>query len=477
MKKMILFAMMLLGLTAFAQNSPPWVEDPNHGLPATFSGSMDCAVLNNNGDIGILQIGLTYYGPPVPPSNDWEWTPLTQLSIRDTSGNMTYLTGMFPNLGFSSAMFVNINNDEFPDIYISGAIDDNTYYAATYLGGPGNTYTLHQVLTGLVNSRVTFADLDNNGWQDIIANGRDINDVFRTIIYKNTNGTLSEVSNHGIEGVEGGLAVLDYNNDGKKDIVITANTGPALIARLYKNNGNFSFTNVPHNFVPLISSSIFVADFDNDGWDDVAYIGYDGSYVFNVHLNNQNGTFSNPQSYPGYRGGHIKGGDVDKDGHIDLVVSGAKSSNSLATQLYMNDGTGHFVLKKSFQPGVWGSSLVLFDLTGDTYLDFLFTGDAAIVSPWSDAQIRLYTNGTLNTPDFESTDVKLWPNPVREVLNIQAPTEIGSDLRVAMTDMSGRVIPIIMVNGQIDMSGLSSGVYLVTMTSQGQTITKRVVKQ
>lgn len=471
MKKMILLAMMLLGLTAFAQNSPPWVEDPNHGLPATFSGSMDCAVLNANGDIGILQTGFTYYGPT------GDWTALTQLSIRDASGNMTYLTGMFPNLGFSSAMFVNINNDEFPDIYISGVKDDNTFYAAVYLGGPGNTFTLHQALTGLANSRVTSADLDNNGWQDIVANGTDVNDVFRTIIYKNTNGTFSEVTNHGIEGVIGGLAIIDYNNDGKKDIVITANTGPFVIARLYKNNGNFSFTNVPHNFVPLISSSIFVADFNNDGWDDVAYIGYNGSYVFNVHFNNQDGTFSNPQSYPGFDGGDITGGDVDKDGHIDLVVSGAKSSNSLATQLYMNDGTGHFVLKKAFQPGVWGSSLVLFDLTGDTYLDFLFTGDAAIVSPWSDAQIRLYTNGTLNTPDFESADVRLWPNPVRDVLSIQAPTEIGSDLRVTMTDMSGRTIPIILANGKIDMSGLSSGVYLVTMTSQGQTITKRVVKQ
>ena len=476
MKKMILLAMMLLGLTAFAQNSPPWVEDPNHGLPATFAGGMDCAVLNASGDIGILQTGLTYYGPPVPPSNDWEWTPLTQLSIRDASGNMTYLTGMFPNLGFSSAVFVDINNDEFPDVYISGAIDDNTYYAATYLGGPGNTYTLHQVLTGLVNSRVTSADLDNNSWQDIIANGRDINGVFRTIIYKNTNGTLSEVTNHGIEGVEGGLALIDYNNDEKKDIVITANTGPFPIARLYKNNGNFSFTNVPNNFVPLMFSSIFVADFNNDGWDDVAYIGYDGSHVFNVHLNNQDGTFSNPQSYPGFSSGDIKGGDVDKDGHIDLVVSGARGNQALSTQLYMNDGTGHFVLKKSFQPGLALSSLVLFDVTGDTYLDFLFTGDASTI-PWSDAQIRLYTNGTLGTQDFLADELKLWPNPVRDVLNIQTPTEIGSDLRVAMTDMSGRVIPIIMVNGQIDMSGLSSGVYLVTMTSQGQTITKRVVKQ
>lgn len=471
MKKMILLAMMLLGLTAFAQNSPPWMEDPNHGLPATFGGGMDCAVLNASGDIGILQTGLTLSAPPD------EWTGLTQLSIRDASGNMTYLSGMFPNLGFGSAMFVNINNDEFPDIYISGAIDDNTYYAAVYLGGPGNTYTLSQVLTGLVFSRVTSSDLDNNGWQDIVANGRDVNGVFRTIIYKNTNGTLSEVTNHGIEGVIGGLAIIDYNNDGKKDIVITANTGPALIARLYKNNGNFSFTNVPHNFVPLNNSSIFVADFNNDGWDDVAYIGSDIDRIFNVHLNNQDGTFASPQSYPGFSSGNIKGGDVDKDGHIDLVVSGAKSNNSLATQLYMNDGTGHFVLKKAFQPGVGLSSLVLFDLTGDTYLDFLFTGDAAVNSPWSYAQIRLYTNGTLNTPDFESADVRLWPNPVRDVLNIQTPTEIGSDLRVAMTDMSGRTIPITMVNDQIDMSGLSSGVYLVTMTSQGQTITKRVVKQ
>ncbi|HLW33552.1 MAG TPA: T9SS type A sorting domain-containing protein, partial [Aequorivita sp.] len=163
--------------------------------------------------------------------------------------------------------------------------------------------------------------------------------------------------------------------------------------------------------------------------------------------------------------------------HIDLVVSGGRQNNTLATQLYMNDGTGHFVLKKSFQPGVSGSSLILFDLTGDIYLDFLFTGDDSGGFIYSDAQIRLYTNGTLDTPDFLADELRLWPNPVREVLNLQTPTEIGSDLRVTMTDMSGRSIPIMLVNGQIDMSGLSAGVYLVTMTSQGQSITKRVIKQ
>lgn len=83
----------------------------------------------------------------------------------------------------------------------------------------------------------------------------------------------------------------------------------------------------------------------------------------------------------------------------------------------------------------------------------------------------------LGTSAFDSSSFKAYPNPVTNVLNLSYSSEIAS---VEVFNMLGQKVLVKELNvaqGQIDMSGLNSGNYLVKVTADGQTKTIKVIKQ
>lgn len=83
----------------------------------------------------------------------------------------------------------------------------------------------------------------------------------------------------------------------------------------------------------------------------------------------------------------------------------------------------------------------------------------------------------LGTSAFDSSSFKAYPNPVTNVLNLSYSSEIAS---VEVFNMLGQKVMVKELNvaqGQIDMSGLNSGNYLVKVTADGQTKTIKVIKQ
>ncbi len=76
-----------------------------------------------------------------------------------------------------------------------------------------------------------------------------------------------------------------------------------------------------------------------------------------------------------------------------------------------------------------------------------------------------------------SSSFKAYPNPVTNVLNLSYSSEITS---VEVFNMLGQKVLVKELNvaqGQIDMSNLNSGNYLVKVTADGQTKTIKVIKQ
>lgn len=87
---------------------------------------------------------------------------------------------------------------------------------------------------------------------------------------------------------------------------------------------------------------------------------------------------------------------------------------------------------------------------------------------------------TINLDDLnkkEVTDLKIYPNPVKDVINIVNTTVIDN---VIITDMNGRVVKQVVLGvseGQINISDLSQGVYILNATSNGKSVTEKIVKQ
>jgi hypothetical protein len=137
---------------------------------------------------------------------------------------------------------------------------------------------------------------------------------------------------HYVESAPGGVAVFDYNADGRPDIFFTngakspslEKAGPSFFNRLYRNDGNMRFTDVTETAgVRGIGYAVgaAAADYDNDGHVDL----FVGGVRQNQLLRNKgDGTFEDVTDRAGIVSGEwaVAGGwfDFDNDGRLDLLV-------------------------------------------------------------------------------------------------------------------------------------------------------------
>ncbi|HTS12044.1 MAG TPA: CRTAC1 family protein [Candidatus Limnocylindrales bacterium] len=151
------------------------------------------------------------------------------------------------------------------------------------------------------------------------------------------NGAAGEF--HQPELMLGGVAALDYNNDGCTDIFFTngaampslKKTGPEYSNRLFRNNCNGTFTDVTQQAGVAgegYSMGVAVGDYDNDGYPDIFVAGVNRNFLYH---NRGDGTFEDVTAKAHLTGVDPRYGklwsvaaawvDVDNDGWLDLVVT------------------------------------------------------------------------------------------------------------------------------------------------------------
>jgi hypothetical protein len=159
---------------------------------------------------------------------------------------------------------------------------------------------------------------------------------FQAIEFKLDSNESSE--HHAPETMAGGVAVFDYNNDGKLDIFFTNGAdlktlkkdSPRYYNRLFENDGKGHFADVTEKAGLAgtgYDTGVAIGDYDNDGYEDI-FLG--GVYRNTLYHNNGDGTFTDVTTKAALNKPDPEYGplwsvgaawiDVNNDGLLDLVV-------------------------------------------------------------------------------------------------------------------------------------------------------------
>lgn len=187
---------------------------------------------------------------------------------------------------------------------------------------------------------------------------------------------------HAPAAMAGGVAILDYNQDGRPDIFFTngaklatlTKDSPKYFDKLFRNDGGGKFTDVTHQ-AGLTGTGydvgVAVGDYDNDGYPDIFVAGVHRNTLYH---NNGDGTFSDVSEKAGLNRLDRQFGpmwavaaawlDVNNDGRLDLFIANylqwdyateprcntpnaphychPKMYQGLPNQLFINNGNGTF---------------------------------------------------------------------------------------------------------------------------------------
>jgi hypothetical protein len=246
--------------------------------------------------------------------------------------------------GESDHLFHNNGDGSFTDVSVKAGVSD-----------PPGYYGLASV----------FVDVDDDGWLDLAV----ANDSVPRYLYRNRHdGTFEDISylsgfaltDVGLAQASMGIAVGDYNRDGRVDFYITVFSDD--FNTLYRNDGNASFSEVTFQTglgtptIPFLGWGTGFLDFDNDGLLDI--------FVANGHVypwvdqrdwgttwaqrpqlfRNLDGTkFAEVPPAIGSgladvipaRGAAF--GDLFNDGHIDVVINNMDSTPTLLRNIAKKD--------------------------------------------------------------------------------------------------------------------------------------------
>jgi tetratricopeptide (TPR) repeat protein len=333
-------------------------------------------------EAGIVPPGPDYSPVDAYQERPWELGPGACFLDYDNDSKIDLLLSDWRTRG-GLTLFHNLGNGKFADVTKQAGLDpdlhalscatgdyDNDGFTDVTLGVGNQILLLHNEKNGTFKDvtkqaglterlpgplqavGLTFVDYDHDGDIDLyvmeMANGMEGSNGFSNYLVptanavwrNNGNGTFTDVTESTGLGVNYGVAAIgtDYNNDRAVDLVLTGNSG----ANVMKNPREGKFV-LSHLFENKPTIGIAAADFDHDGWMDLAFTHF-GSPAVTLWKNDHGKSLVRvPLPETNWaRAYGIAAFDYDNDGWVDLVAAGETKDGKGEVRLFRNLGPDGF---------------------------------------------------------------------------------------------------------------------------------------
>jgi hypothetical protein len=321
----------------------------------------------------------------------------------------------------ASALLITAAKEPESGIVLADVTDRAGIHFTHNSGRAGKKY-----LPETLGSGCAFFDADGDGWPDILLiNGKDWTPSGKkslpALYHNNHNGTFTDVtrgSGLDVEMYGMGVAIADFDNDGREDVYITALDGD----HLFHNERNGKFRDVTKSSGiqnASFGTSAAWLDYDRDGKLDLFvanYVQWSPKLDLWCSLDGATKSYCTPESYKGTRSKlfHNLGGgrfedvgdkagvgdptskslgvavlDYNGDGWPDLFVSNDTQPN----KLYRNNRNGTFTEQGTAAGVAYGEDGVARGAMGVDSADYDHSGRAhLLVGNFSNQMLGLYHN-------------------------------------------------------------------------------------
>ena len=231
-----------------------------------------------------------------------------------------------------------------------------------------------------------------------------------TITIKNNGLEFEKKDNPFIKLSKSSISWGDYDRDGDMDLAIMGQSNSVgAVTAIYENkDGTFEDTN--QNFTKVYDGDLSWVDLNKDGWLDLVVTGFNQTAKTNIYINNEGQTFETSNTdwgIPNAYASKMSWGDLDNDGDIDLALVGIDDQENGFSYLYMRiDGKDEFLVQdiSGFSGGGFKyGDLEIADFDQDSDNDLIFTGERS----WGELRAEIRLNSFISPTDPKYKNIPL----------------------------------------------------------------------